>query len=273
MKHLRFLPWLLLPLLGAAWGTTPDDLVRQGNAALARKDIAGALRLFDQAEDRTTDPGLVAFNRGVALYQQGDFAQAESYFRLSLSDAQGPRQSAALYNLANCLVQQAGERDGRRLQEAVSLYRRCLRQEDIDDTLADQAAYNLELAVLLWVRANAQSNDEPQRGPSSKDDPAYSQSPEEPPDNEAQSAEGTQRPGRPSRLSPQEKDQKANAASGEHLPGVGNLPVVPDRDDLVPMTSEEAAQHLQQALERVLQEQRAHCRQALRPPPPNALDW
>ena len=256
MTRIRLLPWLLL-LLGAAWSAAPDDLVRQGNAALARQDYAGALRLLDQAEDRTTDPGLVAFNRGVALYQQGDFAQAESYFRLCLPDAVGPRKPAALYNLADCLVQQAGERDGRKLQEAIALYRQCLRQEDVDEALAAQAEHNLELAGLLWVRASAPRNDDPHAGNSPKDDPTHPPSPgSDDPQNEFSSEDGAHQAGNPRRLSPRDKGRTPTATSEEYSPGQGPRDVVPDREDLVPMSAEEAAQHLQQAIERVLQERR-----------------
>jgi tetratricopeptide (TPR) repeat protein len=271
-KRTRLLPLLLLPLLGAAWSATPDDLVRQGNAALARKDYAAALRLFDQASDRTTDPGLVAFNRGVALYQQGDFAQAESYFRLCLPDAHGPRKSAALYNLADCLVQQAGERDSRRLQEAIDLYRQCLRQEDVDEPLAAQAAHNLELAGLLWVRASAPREEQPHTGSSNEDpSPPPPTGSEDPLSNESQLGAQASRTGDPRRL-PGDQGPKPTPTN-QQSPGKGDLPVVPDRDELMPMSPEEAAQHLQQALERVLQEQRAHRQHTLRPPSQNAPDW
>ena len=87
----------------------PDDLVRQGNAAAGRQDYPEALKLYGQAEERATDPGLVAFNEGVALYQQGEFAQAEMHFRLARQDATDRRQLRAAYNLAASIVRNAGD--------------------------------------------------------------------------------------------------------------------------------------------------------------------
>ena len=61
---------LLLPVLAlVAAGPAPappDDLVRQGNGAVARQKFADALKLYERAEERATDPGLVAFKIGRA---------------------------------------------------------------------------------------------------------------------------------------------------------------------------------------------------------------
>src|SRR5262249_45410188 len=52
---------VVLVLLGAAPAADPDALLRAGHAAFARGDLAAAAALYEQAEQRTTDPGLVAF--------------------------------------------------------------------------------------------------------------------------------------------------------------------------------------------------------------------
>ena len=42
---------------------TPDDLIRRANEALRAGDAETADQLYTTAEERTADPGLVAFNR------------------------------------------------------------------------------------------------------------------------------------------------------------------------------------------------------------------
>src|SRR5438874_10480686 len=151
--------WLLIPALAlVAAGPAalpPDDLVRQGNDALGRKQYPEALSLYDRAEERATDPGLVAFNEGVALYQKGDFAEAEAHFRLARQDATGRRQVCATYNLAVSIVQAPGETDAAKLAEAVRLFESCLRHEDADEILTANARHNLELTKMLWAQAKA----------------------------------------------------------------------------------------------------------------------
>ena len=56
-------------------------------------------------------------------------------------------------------------------------------------------------------------------------------------------------------------------------PGEGNLPAVPDRDEMVPLPPEDAAAHLQQAAGRVLREQREHRTRSLKGPVPGVKDW
>jgi hypothetical protein len=56
-------------------------------------------------------------------------------------------------------------------------------------------------------------------------------------------------------------------------PGEGNLPPVPDRDELVAMAPEDAAAHLEQAAERVLRERREHQHVTARPPSGSMRDW
>jgi len=67
---------LVVLLLGAAPDANPDELGRQGNAAFERQDFRAALDFYTRAEERIINPGLVAYNKGVALYKLGDFHAA-----------------------------------------------------------------------------------------------------------------------------------------------------------------------------------------------------
>jgi hypothetical protein len=51
------------------------------------------------------------------------------------------------------------------------------------------------------------------------------------------------------------------------------LNVIPDTQDVVPMSPEQAARHLRQATERVLQERRGHQQKSLKPPTGKVRDW
>ncbi|HEX5272153.1 MAG TPA: hypothetical protein VFW33_16770, partial [Gemmataceae bacterium] len=133
----------------------PDELVRRANDALGRKQYVEALRLYDRAEERSTDPGLVAFDEGIALYQKGDYAEAELRFRLARQDATGRRQLFAAYNLAASILREPGDADPAKLAEAVRLFEECLRHDEADERLAADSRHNLELAKMLWVQAKA----------------------------------------------------------------------------------------------------------------------
>lgn len=61
--------WLALALgtllnLAAAFATPADDLVKQGEASLAAKDVAGALKAFDAALDADPKNAKAAYDRG-----------------------------------------------------------------------------------------------------------------------------------------------------------------------------------------------------------------
>lgn len=272
--------WLLLPALAlVAAGPAaapPDELVRRANDAVGRKQYADALKLYDRAEERTTDPGLVAFNEGVALYQQGDYAQAEAHFRLARQDATGRRQVWAAYNLAASLLQTADERDVAKLAEAVNLFEDCLRREEIDDRLAADARHNLELAKRLWVEAKARPDAKPDTAPKNDDDPKPQ--PPKPPDEGKQPGgnDGSAAPkgsGDRAHVKPEDGQEPINA-DGQQTPGDnGTLPVIPDREELVPMSREEAEAHLRQATERVMREGRSHRQRSVRVPSGKVRDW
>jgi tetratricopeptide (TPR) repeat protein len=265
------LPALVLVAAGPA-SAPPDELVRQGNGAATRQNYADALKLYERAEERTTDPGLVAFNEGVAFYQQGDYAKAELHFRLARQDATGRRQVWAAYNLAASLMQTAGDRDAGKLAEAIGLLEGCLRQDETDEQLAANARHNLELAKLLWLQAKARPNPH-------KDRPPEEDNPKPPPKPESNRQPGDD----PGSANPtkgafgqdraQDKGQQPTPADGQPAPGEGTLPVIPDREELVPMSREEAEAHLRQAIEKVMQEGRSHRQRSVKVLSGKVRDW
>lgn len=270
--------WILpavLALLGAGASQTPEDSVRRGNVAYTREDYAAAVEHYTRAEARITDPGLAAYNKAASLYRLGHFRDAELHYRRARSDAEGARLPRALFGLGNSLVQRAQDRDADALREAVDCFEQCLRSPDADPELAESARHNLELAKLLWLQARSrpdkanddrppQSDDPRARPPGADRDPRHGASERGPgvPDPSGEPS--------PVKLEP---GQDPVAAAQQPAPGAGQLPAVPDRADLVPMASEDAAEHLQRAAARVLSERREHRQRMARPPSVNVLDW
>src|SRR5262249_16130224 len=111
------LPLAALVLVSAA--PVPEDWLRRGNDALARGQYDTALACFARAAERTTDPGQVAFNEGVAQFGLGRHRDADLSFRRCLSDAAGERRTKGLYNLGCTLLQESEGRHAAPLREAV----------------------------------------------------------------------------------------------------------------------------------------------------------
>ena len=144
---------LPLALMSGSATDSAGKLLFRGDDAYERGDYGSAADAYSEAEYRTTDPGLVAFNKAAALYRLGLYGEAESCYSRSLEDAEGERRSQAFYNLGNCLVQQARDVDAAMLERAIASYEQCLREEPTDSTLAADARSNLELAKDLLSRA------------------------------------------------------------------------------------------------------------------------
>ncbi len=274
-----------LLLVAAAAAPGPLELVRQGNTAFDRADYTAAVDLYGAAEDRIADPGLVAFNEATALYRLAGlpenagrraslYREAELHYRRCLEDATGPRRAAALYGLGNSLLLESAGRDPEPLQAAVHAYQECLGQDGLAPPMADDARHNLELAKLLWLQAKAAKKDQ------HEDDPDEDHRPPKPPpgrEDDSQPGSAQQMAGTPS---PSGDKARAEGQPGqepiktdEQSPGAGNLPPVPDKDELVPMPPEDAAAHLERATAEVLRERREHQHMTARAPSAGVKDW
>jgi tetratricopeptide (TPR) repeat protein len=274
--HKRWLALLGFALLGAASREDPEELVRRGNVAFTQGDFTAAVNLYAEAEDAILDPGLVAFNKATALYQLGRYREAELHYRRCWEDAEGVRRTRLLYNLGNCLLQQARGSDVARLREAIGLYEQCLQQEEAESELLADARHNLELARLLWIKAK---NSKAGRNPSDEDPANEPNSPNDP-RNDARlggDERGLATPdprGRPEPISDPQGDPKAAARTDERPPpGKGNLPPIPDVDDLVSLSPEDAAEHLKQELIRIRRERQEHRQQIVPAVSSHVKDW
>src|SRR5262249_50558628 len=157
-----------------------------------------------------------------------------------------------LYALANCLVQQAGDRDAKTLQEAIQLFEQCILDESASDLAAD-ARHNLELAKMLWIKA--QSHQDKNSNEKSSEDNSPPQAPEKKggkdPDREADLTNGVPKNVGMKMTTQPKSGHEAQRTDEPPAPGKGNLPPVPDSQEPISMTPEDAAAHLQQATARI----------------------
>jgi tetratricopeptide (TPR) repeat protein len=265
---------LALALLAVAAGPPAQDLLRRGNSAYGAEKFDEAVEDYAGAEERATDPGLVAFNKAAALYRLGRYREAELHYRRCLDDAAGPRRARALYDLGNCLLQQGRDRDARLLEQAIACYRACRRAPAAGPSLAADAGHNLELARLLWLKARASGADEQQ--PKS-DEQNNDMSPKGREDGGKSEAGGDATdPDDPQAAQQAREKQAAEDRQGadRKMPtaGRGTLQTLPDTDELVPLPPEDTAAYLDRLVERIRRERREHWRSAV-PADPNVRDW
>lgn len=264
--------------VAAALPSPVADLLRAGNEAFARRDWDAAEALYAEAEALTPDPGLVAFNKGLALYCRGDFRRAELCFRRTLSDAAIPaeRRAQALYDLGNCLVRQAGDTDLKQLQAAIECFDRTVTAAT-DDGLRTDARHNLEVAKLLWARARAKKPPDerdpewdkppdPQRPPEAPRPPDLG--PEEPGNGNPQGASGAK-----AELAKGPTAEGKGVETDRTTPGAGNLPVVPDTGEVTSLAPEDARAWLKQAAGRLQRERRKLREDAAQNDRPRTRDW
>jgi Ca-activated chloride channel family protein len=273
----RFLLGVLtFGVLGAASSPSPVRALRQGNDAFQRGEYATALDWYTQAEERTDDPGQVAYDKAAALYQLGRFREAELHYRRCRQDAEGTRLAHLLYGLGNCLVLQARSADAARFREAISYYEQCLQHLDADAELIADARHNLELARLFWLKAKSLRDSGDQTSPDSESEPPP---PPDPRNDSHQSGlenrvatPDTQ--GKPESVTDKVGDSKSLATPSDRPPpGKGDLPPIPDDDELAHLSPDDAAEHLQRAASRIVHEQQAHRHQMAPTPAPNVKNW
>ncbi len=281
--------FLTLPVLlaGVLLAATPvddaDTALRLGNAAFRCGDYSAAINHYEKAEATTTDPAQVAFNLAAAHYflalstdqeRSSNLSKAEELYRCCLDPAD-PRHLQALYGLGVCLVQAGQGRE--ELARAGDCFDRCLALGK-EPLLLAAARHNREVARIRL----AQVQPTPERDP---DNPPNQEQPKP-----QQKPEPQQQKPEPGDLAPQGGDKKAQQGSAvpvdpeqareakgtdqKPLPGqYPTLPPVPDKADLPPLSPRDAAEHLEQAARRILEEEKAYQTKRARPPQAGVRDW
>jgi tetratricopeptide (TPR) repeat protein len=287
---------LALAVIGAAPLMDAEDLVRQGNGAYARGEFDRAADLYQQAEEHTTDPGLVAFNKATALAARGQFAEAATLYWLCLGDAgpqiaarlrqqpdralpgrlvgaAGPRLIRVLYNLGTSALQESQGKNPDLTEQAAVYFDHCLRLDPRDGTLRSNARHNLELAK-EFLRLNPRPPGHDRK--TNPDQPPDDKPPRKDPNGNEQTDNGNEpdRGQNGKTSNDRQTDPGDNPlATEERTAGKGNLAPLPDQDELVPLSRDEVAQHLRQAVARILGERREYQKQAYSNKSSHVLDW
>jgi Ca-activated chloride channel family protein len=270
-RHIKRLVAPAGALLLVSAGTVSDAELRRGIAALDTGQLESALSHFSVAAERTTDPGLVAFNEGVALYRLHRFREAELRFRCCLSDAEAARRANAVYNLGCALVQSSQGRRAEPLRQAIASFAIALESADLSKELRWQAQDNLELAKRLLTALP------PESPPSAPEDagpePARPNTTREPTTPDAADT------GRRSAAEPGERMRAGKAAGTPRTTdrpppaGKGSLPPLPDDATLVPLTPDDARTHLDRAAARITAARQAQLRTRAAVPSTQFPDW
>jgi hypothetical protein len=249
-------------------------LIRLGNQAYLRGNFDAAERHYAAAVERTTDPGLVAFNRAAVAVQTGDPREAELHYIRTLDDRAAPpdRRAKALYNRGVCLLARGGSTAVYR--SAIACFEQSLELFAVSDPLAADARHNLELAKLLWAKARTTEKTPPNPNdlPPELPDPLPPEDGTGPDPGADPLGPGSQPglrpeavPGQPPGGTPRETNQKA--------PGAGNLPVVLDADRPQPLTPEDTRAILERVAERLEKDREATARLLTGPERPDVRDW
>jgi tetratricopeptide (TPR) repeat protein len=285
MSRLAFLLPAALFLLAAGpqSDASPEHLIRRANAAFLAGDRDAADQLYAAAEERTADPGLVAFNRAAVLFQQGEFRDAELHYTRVLDDAACPpdRAARAWYNRGTCLLRRGASSSVYR--SAIACLERCADSDDADEPLKADARYNLEIAKTLWNEA---------RKAEGKKDTPNEKPPPEDPRNDGQPPpgwEGTEtQPGSPEMVdgnngprpmgSLPQPDPNANPTTRPNpnatpTHGDTTAPQLKDEAAVQPLSPEDTREHLRRAAERLRKDRRDLLRAIYPPEQPGVRDW
>lgn len=243
-----------------------DHWIEHGNREFYAGRPESALQRYSQAAEKTDDPGLVAFNQGVALASLGRYRDAELHFRRCMSDAEGNRRAKALFNLGTCLVRRSGGADRVALNNAVATLRlaQALAQED----LAEAAMANLEIAEKLLAQLPPENSRSPVP---ERDKQQNSIGTNAGPGVAADANDSNEQPGRDRRALNDQKTGRSTVATPP--PGKGNLPRIPDSEQLASIPPEDLKALLGQIEERIAAAIKHRQTNKVLPPNPNYPDW
>lgn len=272
----------LLIAAGPPAESSSDDLIAQANAAFQRGEAEEADRLYVAAEERTTDPGLVAFNRAAALFQMGKYREAELGYRCVIEDGACPaeRKARARYNRGTCLLRRGGSAAVYRL--SIADFEACLLSPVNDEPLKADARHNLELAKILWNEARKTSSrpevpnpdpppDENSGNPLAKPSGTDPQ-PGMPEPGEGNTGGANVKAAAPQPL-PQQADGKNNPGNHGDPGTASGLQPLQDTSTPQPLSPEDTREHLRRAAERIKKEKRDLLKTLYGPERPGLLDW
>lgn len=158
---------LLAGVLLAACAGVPER-VHTGNRHYRGEEYDRALRAYQAAQVLDPDRPEAYFNAGSALVGMLEYERAVAALEQSLRSAEGGVAVSAYYNLGNIYFEMG------RFQEAIRAYQQAL----LIDPGADDARYNLELALLRYVPATPTAIEQQTEMDEDRTDPDTTPTPE-----------------------------------------------------------------------------------------------
>ena len=143
---------------GFGWFRSTHDIVEEGNDHFRLGAFAEAAARYEEAAEALPDSPQLHLNRGNVAFRTYQFALAIEHFQLARDTDDVALRALASYQLGNVKYQQAIDamqsfQDAKTpLAEAMIYYRDCLTL----DEGAEDARYNLELALLLYAEIEQQ---------------------------------------------------------------------------------------------------------------------
>lgn len=260
----------LAPRVALAEVTNPRTLMERGQSAYEAAKFEEAARYFQEAaqaaEPTRLDPARAWFNRGNALFQQGDYEGAADAYQQALRTADLALQQSAYFNRGTTwhaaaeTTKATGELDAARqfVEQALDQYEQALTLDphDVDAKRNhERAADLLEEIEQLIEQQPPQPDQAPDESPDREEDPDGEPDTDQQPDDE----EGEDEP------APPEADPDAPP---EDAPDPGEP--MPDQFDEM---TEEEAMLLLDALRDEEQETRDRMRMQLGEPEEVEKDW
>ena len=135
MRRLAFAAALAFALTPPALGSSPEELVAEGNQFLTGGDIDGAISRFGKAQSLRPNSPEVDLDLGLAHYRKGDHDRAAAYFMSAAGKGGGRLAAVAGFNLGNVRAGQG------RFEDALDAYRASLEADPADE----DARFNYEL--------------------------------------------------------------------------------------------------------------------------------
>lgn len=265
----------------------PRAPLTQAETALQSADYQQAIQIYVEVEDSVTDPGIVAYNKALALYQLA-LEQAErkqekellrdslAHFRYCQNDPLPERRARALLGQGNCLLR-LNPKYRAVVQQAIDSFRRVL-SSTTNKELLEQAKHNVELARLLWLDAQERPPRDPDEDPKNNGTDNSNQ------DDEPDKKDGDNQGDKP-KTSVGQKDRKKvvkDKAADKQGPqksddpppaGQGNKPLAVQDLPLANLSEGNAQEQLSEAAQRIRLERRKYRFQAAKQAMQAVKDW
>jgi tetratricopeptide (TPR) repeat protein len=261
----------------------PEDVIRRANDAFRAGDTDAADKLYATAEERTADPGLVAFNRAAVLFERGQFRDAEVHYERVLKDAACPadRAARAWYNRGTCLLRRGGSWEVYRA--AVACFEHTLDSPAADDPLKADARHNAELAKLLCSEERKKEENK-KKSPNDNPPPEEDRHPRPDPDpraggndpNSGTDPDSTGKNGLPKSAGtqPQQVGTTKPNETETTAPGANpNLEVLSDKTEVQALSERDARANLAETAKRIKREQQSLLRSLYGPDRSAVRDW